>query len=101
MKLEKYVSPVSSIAIVISTAVFVLLFGTLFSSTYKSDCTRDPDTNKRTCTDHLEFTGWAGLPIQPIASAVGIGSATFIAYRKAKTPVETVELLAGKSTEET
>lgn len=78
----------------ICTCVFVaMLFGTLFSFSYKSECVREPETQKRTCTDKLEFLGWAGLPLQPLASAIGVGAGAFIAFKKAKTPGEVIQLI--------
>lgn len=93
MKLEPIVSTKSGIFAIVLCIALVPLIGTLFSTTYKSECSRD-DAGKRTCTEHLEFLGWAGVPLQPIASAIGIGAGTFVAIARCKSPGKVVEYLA-------
>lgn len=86
-----------AISLCAAGVVGVLIFGALFSTSYRSECSRD-ELGKRTCTEHLEFLGWAGIPLQPIASAVGIGAGVFVALARCKSPSEVVEYLAkGKS----
>lgn len=92
-KPERVVSTTSGIVAMCLTAIAVMAFGTLFSVSYKSECTRD-DKGSRSCTDKLEFLGWSGLPLQPIASAVGIGAGMFVVYARAKNPSGVIELLA-------
>lgn len=94
-KPEKVISTWSGLAAIGATLFVILAFSTLFSFSYKSECIRDPESQKRTCTDKLEFLGWAGLPLQPLASAIGVGAGTFIAFKKAKSPTEVIEMVAG------
>lgn len=94
-KPERVISTASGVMAIGVTLFVVMLFGTLFSFSYRSECVREPETGKRSCTDHLEFLGWAGLPLQPLASAIGVGAGAFIAFKKAKSPSEVVEMLAG------
>lgn len=90
---EPVVSTKSGILAISLCAAVVLVIGGLFSTSYKSECSRD-ELGKRTCTEHLEFLGWAGIPLQPIASSVGIGAGVFVAIARCKSPSEVVEYLA-------
>lgn len=92
MMKEPVVGTKSGILAIGLCAVTVLICGAM-SISYKSECARD-DTGKRTCTDNIEFLGWAGVPLQPIASAIGIGAGAFIAIARCKNPGEVIEYIA-------
>lgn len=84
INLSKEVSLVKTVLAIATTIGSVTIVGALFSSQYKSDCTINLKTHTKTCTDHFEFNGFSGLPLQPIASAFGVGMGAFVLVSKAK-----------------
>ncbi len=98
-KPEKYVPTGQGILIMLTTAFMVILTGALFSATYERGCTPDA-TGKAICTDKFEWKGWAGIPLQPLAAAIGIGLGTYGAVKAGKLP-KMLEQFSGEALSET
>ncbi|MGL5922203.1 hypothetical protein [Chroococcidiopsis sp.] len=87
-KPEPVISPIASIVIMLTTVFSVLATGAIaavFSTSYESNCTPDT-TGKSVCTQTIKFQGWAGIPLQPLAGAIGTGIGIYAAVKSGKLP---------------
>lgn len=87
-KPEPVISPIASILIMLTTVFSVLATGAIaavFSTSYESSCAPDA-TGKSICTQTVKFQGWAGIPLQPLAGAIGTGIGIYAAVKSGKLP---------------
>lgn len=84
MAKDKVIGTTVGIALMCLTAVIVCIFGALLSIEYESNCTTQEDTGKTLCTTRSAWKGWSGVPIQSLASAVGIAAGGYAAWKTAR-----------------
>ena len=93
MKKEAYISPLTSIFIMLSTVSCVLASGALlavFSTQYESSCVPDT-TGKSICTQTFKFRGWEAIPLQGLPGAIGTGIGIYAAFKSGKLPGQKAE----------
>jgi hypothetical protein len=87
-KSEPFVSTAGGILAIVATLAgvsFVMLGAALLSSEYKSSCAPDA-AGKQVCTSSFEWKGWAGIPLEGLASTVGIASGAYVVFIKKQRP---------------
>lgn len=87
-KPEPVISPITSIVIMLTTVFSVLATGAIaavFSTSYESSCTPN-EAGNTICTQTVKFQGWAGIPLQPLAGAIGTGIGIYAAVKSGKLP---------------
>lgn len=83
-KLEKVISTGYGIFAMCLTAFVVLLFGVIFSVEYESNCTTNEATGKVLCTTRSAWKGWSGIPIEPLAGAIGTAVGAYALFLKTR-----------------
>ena len=87
-KPEVVIDPITSIVIMLTVVFSVLATGAIaavFSTSYESSCTPD-SSGKAICTQTVKFQGWAGIPLQGLAGAIGTGIGIYAAVKSGKLP---------------
>lgn len=81
---EKTISTGYGIFAMCLTAFVVLLFGVIFSIEYESNCSTNEVTGKVLCTTRSAWKGWSGIPIEPLAGAIGTAVGAYALYFKVR-----------------
>lgn len=87
-KSEVVIDPITSIVIMLTVVFSVLATGAVaavFSTSYESSCTPN-EAGNTICTQTVKFQGWAGIPLQGLAGAIGVGIGAYAAVKSGKLP---------------
>lgn len=84
----KTVSTNFGIFAICATVLTTFLFAAAFASEYEGNCTPDA-AGKAQCTQHFAWKGFGGVPIEPLATAIGTGMGAYVAFRSRRSQTTT------------
>jgi len=82
----KVVSPAWGTFAICATILSCVFFGAAFATEYEGSCTPNAEGVQQ-CTQNFKWKGFAGVPIEPLATAFGTCMGTYISLRTARRKV--------------